>query len=316
MICDTRPSSKGFGSVRILEVGARVQMAPLNYQAKDPSYRIAQEHGVSAETPSMSLGLALSVAHTACWTWPMGGSADAELLVRLGGQATCYGRVGPQSVASHHRQGKIGGGLASVEVGMDAAGAATLSRAAMNAERKLQRRGEVKVVKDFASGPVPAVYFDSRGPSCRAVIADMFWVAAIDDDVAVLLVGSAANAVASGQTTVRTRRPSPSADPVGAARFMRQHQQRAVPVVAPDDVFSPSADPVGAARSVLQGPEGLAATANHPTRRDIRQATDADVSDVNSEMRIGTLAYAWKALMLGASPVITVRTSHPMSGPV
>ena len=65
------------------------------------------------------------------------------------------------------------------------------------------------------------MYFRCQGTACRAVTAGIFWTAAIDDDVAVLLVGSASNAIAAKRSD-------------------------------PDDVFSPSADPIGAVRHLLQ----------------------------------------------------------------
>lgn len=115
----------------------------------------------------------------------------------------------------------LGVGGTGVEVGLDAAGGRSLERAVVKAEKQLRRHNDIADVAAFAGGPPPAVYFRCQGSACRAVTAGIFWTAATANGVAVLLVGSASNAIAA--------KPS-----------------------APDDVFSPSADPIGAVRYLVQ----------------------------------------------------------------
>lgn len=137
---------------------------------------------------------------------------------------------------------KVGLGGTGMEIGLDAAAARRMDRAVARAEKHLHRSGDIGDVADFASGPPAAVYFRCQGQACRAVVAGMFWAAVIDNDVAVLLVGSASNAIAAKG-------------------------------YVPDEVFSPSADPVGAVRHLVQGvtPEVVAAADDRmyrPTHSD------------------------------------------------
>ena len=186
---------------------------------------------------------------------------------------------------------KVGLGAASVGIDVEPAAARTLGRAAVRAEQQLRGERLIGDVAGFTRGALPAQYFESNGPASRAVIEDMLWVAGVDDDVAVLLVGSASNAVGGGRAA-RGRRPGPSGDPVGAARHVLQHSEQLV--VAAEDVFSPTADPVGAARYLLE---------HQPQRRG--NAADragggtaqAPGGDVEAKPRTGALAYAWEALM-------------------
>lgn len=153
---------------------------------------------------------------------------------------------------------KLGLGGTGMEVGLDAAGVRNLERALAKAEKQLRRHGDIADVAAFAAGPPPAVYFQCRGPACRAVTAGIFWTAAIDSEVAVLLVGSASNAIAAKRS-------------------------------ATDDVFSPSADPIGAVNYLLEATaHGKTATAD--------SATDS-LATTSSSAVAGNLGYAWEALM-------------------
>lgn len=156
---------------------------------------------------------------------------------------------------------KVGLGGTGMEIGLDAAAARSLDRAVAKADKQLHRSGDVIDVAGFASGPPAAVYFRCQGPACRAVVAGMFWAAVVDNDVAVLLVGSASNAVA-------------------AKRYV------------PDEVFSPSADPVGAVRHLLRGiaPEVLAAADDRMYR------PSHWLGNEDPQAQAGTLGYAWNAL--------------------
>ena len=116
---------------------------------------------------------------------------------------------------------KLGVGGTGMEVGLDAAGGRSLEQAVVKAEKQLRRHDDIADVAAFAGGPPPAVYFRCQGSACRAVTAGIFWTAATANGVAVLLVGSASNAIAAKRS-------------------------------APDDVFSPSADPIGAVRYLVQ----------------------------------------------------------------
>ena len=49
----------------------------------------------------------------------------------------------------------------------------------------------------------------------------MFWTAAVDNDVAVLLVGSSSNAISAGRDKISSR---PTGDPVGAVRRLLQRK--------------------------------------------------------------------------------------------
>jgi hypothetical protein len=203
------------------------------------------------------------------------GALDASLLDRLNARA------------------RLGIGPASVELGLDSRLIQALDRSAAKVEKRLLRQDAVKDVAEFASGPPPAVYFYCHGPASRAVISDTFWVAGIDDDVAVLLVGSASNAVAARPAAVPAENyPPPTADPIGAARSLQEQWLPATPVLAPDAVFGPAADPKGAARYLLdrRRPETTAPGAD---------ATEAHTGDLwGAELRhADTLASAWRALM-------------------
>lgn len=157
---------------------------------------------------------------------------------------------------------KVGLAGTGVEVGLDAAAARSLDRAVSKAEKQLHRRGDISDVARFASGPPAAVYFRCQGPACRAVVAGMFWAALVANDAAVLLVGSASNAVAA------------------------KHY-------GPDEVFSPSADPVGAVRHLLRGiaPELLAAADDRLYRPTHWQGHEGPQAQAD------TLEYAWNALL-------------------
>jgi len=156
---------------------------------------------------------------------------------------------------------KVGLGGTGMEIGVDAAAARSLDRAVGKAEKQLHRKGDISDVAAFASGPPAAVYFRCHGPACRAVVAGMFWAALVANEVAVLLVGSASNAVAA------------------------KHY-------GPDEVFSPSADPVGAVRHLLRGiaPEMLAADdrMHRPSHWQGYEGPEAQAD---------TLGYAWNALL-------------------
>lgn len=158
---------------------------------------------------------------------------------------------------------KLGVGGAGLEIGLDPVTVRRLDRAAAKAETDLRRKGKVADVSSFRGGPPPAVYFSSQGPACRAVVVDMFWTATIDDDVAVLLVGGAANAIGTSASAI-------------------------------SDVFSPSADPVGAVRHLLDDGRPFSA------KRDAANADpvgDDHAAETGGRERAGDLAYAWAALM-------------------
>ena len=65
---------------------------------------------------------------------------------------------------------KVGVGPAAVGIDLDPASARTLNRAAARAERQLRGERLISDIADFASGTLPAQYFESNGPACRAVI--------------------------------------------------------------------------------------------------------------------------------------------------
>lgn len=58
------------------------------------------------------------------------------------------------------------------------------------------------------------VFFTFHGPAVRTIEEGQFWLAMEDDQVALLLAGSASNAL--GNATAKSDRISPSADPVGS----------------------------------------------------------------------------------------------------
>lgn len=187
---------------------------------------------------------------------------------------------------------KVGLGAASVGIDVEPASTRTLNRAAARAEQQLRGERLISDVAGFTSGTPPAQYFESNGPASRAVIENMLWVAGVDDEVAVLLVGSASNAVGARHAHAPSRRSSPSADPVGAARYVLEHPEQLA--VAAEDVFSPSMDPIGAARYLLEHQPQRAGSAADRAGGDAGQAPERDVE---AQIRAGTLAYAWEALM-------------------
>ena len=67
--------------------------------------------------------------------------------------------------------------------------------------------------------------------------------------------------------------------------------------VAADDVFSPSVDPIGAARYLLEHPPQRIPGAGDRATADAGQAPGADSPGVEAQIQVGTLAYAWEALM-------------------
>jgi hypothetical protein len=149
---------------------------------------------------------------------------------------------------------KMGLGGAGVEVGLGPRAAKGLDKAVTSAEDELSRRREIS---DLSGGPPETVYFRCAGPACRSVIGGMLWVAAVDADAAVLLVGSADNAIAA-----------PRSKP---------------------NVFSPSADPIGAVSRLL------ANTARSEKDRALDGSLQAN--DHRAEEHGGVLSYAWEALM-------------------
>lgn len=195
---------------------------------------------------------------------------------------------------------KLGLGPASVGIDLDPASTRTLNRAAARAEQQLRGERVIGDVAGFSSGELPAQYFESNGPACRAVIEGMLWVAGIDDEVAVLLVGSASNAVGARRADSPSRRPSPQLS------------------VAADDVFSPSVDPIGAARYLLEHPPQRSLSVGDRAGADAEQAADAEGSSVEAQIRADTLAYAWEALMrrsldLLSDDVIALPRAHSVS---
>jgi hypothetical protein len=198
---------------------------------------------------------------------------------------------------------KVGLGPATVGIDVDPASARTLNHAAARADRQLRHEHLISDAAGFASGAPPAQYFESTGPACRAVIEDMLWVAGIDHEVAVLLVGSASNAVGARRAGGPSRRPSPTSDPVGAARYLLEHPEQVS--VAADDVFSPSVDPIGAARYLLEhSPQRISRPG-----ADAGEGPDADGQSAETQMRAGTLAYAWEALMRRSLDLISDEVS-------
>jgi hypothetical protein len=190
---------------------------------------------------------------------------------------------------------KVGLGPASVGIDLDPAAARTLNRAVARAERQLRSERLIDDAAAFTSGELPAQYFESNGPACRAVIDDMLWVAGVDNEVAVLLVGSASNAVGARRADAPSRRPSPSSDPVGAARYLLEFPGQLT--IAADDVFSPSVDPIGAARYLLEHPPQGTPGVGDRVNADAEQAPGANDPGIEAQVRAGTLAYAWEALM-------------------
>jgi hypothetical protein len=180
---------------------------------------------------------------------------------------------------------KLGFGAASIGIEVDSSSGRTLTRAAARAERQLRAERLISGIAGFADGAPPTQYFESYGPASRAVIGDVAWVAGTDGETAVLLVGSASNAVGAARITYeRSRDPGASADPIGAARYLLEHPPLS-------DVFSPSADPIGAALHLLEHPPQ---EADNPVHTDAAQMPDGNVE---SKGRVATLAYAWEALM-------------------
>lgn len=177
---------------------------------------------------------------------------------------------------------KVGLGAASVGIDLDPAATRTLNRAAVKAEQQLRSERMISDVASFASGPPPSQYFESRGPACRAVIENMLWVAGVDDDVAVLLVGSVSNAVGGSPAGTRCL-PERLGQPAGA--------------LAARDIFSPSVDPIGAARYLLDSPPEGTARAGGRADAAAGQAPDADFPSAEAQVRADTLSYAWTALM-------------------
>jgi hypothetical protein len=198
---------------------------------------------------------------------------------------------------------KIGLGAASLEVGLDGATTQALGRAGVRAEKQLRREHNIHDVADFRNGPPPAVYFDSCGPASRAVIADVFWVAMIDGDVAVLLVGSAANAVGARAPATAQLLGAGTVDPMGSvlsllgvARLLREQKRPKVPTVERDEIFSPSADPVGAALHLIGDPQKFTTTAEYATDADGEHTTDT-LPNQETRRHVDALAYAWNVLM-------------------
>jgi hypothetical protein len=103
-------------------------------------------------------------------------------------------------------------GFAEAEVALsfDAAQERSLDRL----RKRLDGEAEVRRAPELAAAP--STIFSFRGPASRSIVNDGYWVALVDESVAVLLVGSPTNAVSG--LPPEAINFSPSADPVGAAR--------------------------------------------------------------------------------------------------
>jgi hypothetical protein len=156
---------------------------------------------------------------------------------------------------------KLGLGGVGLEVGLDAQATRSLNRTVEKAEKQLRREGEISNVADFESGAPPAVYFQSHGPASRAVMEGIFWTAVLDKDVAVLLVGSASNAIGVKSSPVGSLF-SPTLDPVDAARYLTRKTMQ-------DDVMRP-----------VETMDSL---------DEVRDPLEQDIAE-------GAITYAWSAL--------------------
>jgi hypothetical protein len=202
----------------------------------------------------------------------------------------------PSLVRRLNTRARLGLAGASVEVGLDNGTTQALGRSARQIESKLRRQGKVRDVAEFINGSPPAVYFDSNGPTCRAVIAEMFWVAMLHGNVAVLLVGSVANTVGAQHMTPPPSNIMPSADPVGALRELIRRWPKAIPTLSPDEVFGPSEGPVVAAQQLMASPWRLTTMMNPAA--DISDSSGAEnPARVEARQHIDDLAFAWTALL-------------------
>jgi hypothetical protein len=111
---------------------------------------------------------------------------------------------------------KVGFWPASVEVGVQPGGTPKLERAVRRLNKRLREENAVVHVTDLAHRG-PARFFEYEGPSVRNVTHGAFFVAAICNPVAIVLVGSAVNAV--GAPTTQDVLIG-SSDPIGAVRHL------------------------------------------------------------------------------------------------
>lgn len=119
---------------------------------------------------------------------------------------------------------KVGVWPASVEVGMHPGDEPKLERAVRRVNKRLRKENAVVHVKDL-EGRGPVRFFEYEGPSVRNVAHGGLFVAAICNPFAIVLVGSAVNAIGAplAQDVLVG-----SGDPMGAVRhLLRVHGHQA-----------------------------------------------------------------------------------------
>jgi hypothetical protein len=230
------------------------------------------------------------------------------------------GAFDPSWLSRVHPNAKVGLGPASVGVDIDGVKSRTLRKAVARADRELQ--GQTGEVSHFISDSPPAVYFDICGPACRMVIDDTFWVAAVVGDVAVLLVGSASNAVGASAIAAMRRPGSASMDPIGALLLLALEKlpirDRLAGAVSGGEIFSSSLDPVGAARHLL---DRLSTGAAEPgaDKADTEHAENQHRAVTEHQVPADAFAYAWSALMqrggldVGGNEISALPRAHSVS---
>jgi hypothetical protein len=87
-------------------------------------------------------------------------------------------------------------------------------------EKKLRDANLVKSIEDFGSRRQP-LFFEFHGPTARLIQDGQFWVAMLDSQTAVILVGSSAHCI--GATNLVSNAISPSIDPLGTIKSLMSH---------------------------------------------------------------------------------------------
>lgn len=230
------------------------------------------------------------------------------------------GAFDPSWLNRVHPNAKVGLGPASVGVDIDGVKSRTLRKAVARADRELQ--GQTCEISHLISNSPPAVYFDIRGPACRTVIDDTFWVAAVDGDVAVLLVGSASNTVGASAIAAMRRPGSASVDPIGALLLLAHEKlpirDRFAGAVSGGGIFSSSVDPVGAARHLL---DRLSTAAAEPAtdKADAEHTDDQHHAVAEHQVPADAFAYAWSVLIqrggidVGGNAISALPHAHSVS---
>jgi hypothetical protein len=119
---------------------------------------------------------------------------------------------------------KVSGGLASIEAGLDPERAAALVESVRRAEQRLRKQGDIAPLSQDAAAPA-APFFEFEGRGTRRVLDETFWAAVASARTAVLLVGSARNAIGAKSAAYEDVL-SPSADPIGAVTALAEGRQR------------------------------------------------------------------------------------------